>query len=58
MILRDDSPQVRNDFLDMRVPVWIKDLGFLSDAPHKIAVATEYHQVNRCYGSKKSSLKT
>lgn len=37
--------QVPNDFLDMRVPVWIKDVAFFPSTPSKLAIATEYHQV-------------
>lgn len=43
------AKNVPNDFLDMRVPVWIKDLQFMD--PSKIVVATGFHQI-RIYDTK------
>ena len=39
--------QVRNDFLDLRVPVWVTDLGFVPGAASQpvIAVGTGHKQV-------------
>lgn len=47
------SPQVPSDFLDLPVPIWVTDLGFLPNqgSPSKIAVSTGYHQV-RLYDTK------
>lgn len=41
------SMQVRNDFLDLRVPVWVTDLGFVPGAASQpvIAVGTGHKQV-------------
>ncbi|ELR24823.1 WD repeatcontaining protein 74, putative [Acanthamoeba castellanii str. Neff] len=39
------AKNVPNDFLDMPVPVWVTDLGFLPDDPRRIAVVTGYHQI-------------
>lgn len=39
--------QVRDDWLDLRVPVWITDIGYMSRASASIVVtATGYHQVS------------
>lgn len=45
--------QVPNDFLDLQVPIWVCDLGFLpSQGSHsKVVVGTGYHQV-RLYDTK------
>ena len=45
--------QVRNDFLDLHVPVWVTDIGFLPNqgSQSKITVGTGYHQV-RLYDTK------
>lgn len=39
--------QVRHDFLDLRVPVWVTEIGFTpaSGAQPTVAVGTGYHQV-------------
>ena len=40
------SKNVSHDFLDLRVPVWITDLQFLSkQETTKLVVGTKYHQV-------------
>ena len=41
------SIQVRHDFLDLRVPVWVTEIGFTpaSGAQPTVAVGTGYHQV-------------
>ncbi|KAL1915762.1 uncharacterized protein VTP21DRAFT_6521 [Calcarisporiella thermophila] len=39
------AKNVKNDFLDLRVPVWIVDLQFVSSDGNKIAIATQYHQI-------------
>ena len=45
--------QVPNDFLDLQVPIWVTDLGFLpgQGSQSRIAVGTGYHQV-RLYDTK------
>jgi hypothetical protein len=41
-----DVPQVKNDKLDLRVPVWITDLQFMDPSEtSKIIVGTGHHQV-------------
>ncbi|RGB25842.1 WD40-repeat-containing domain protein [Rhizophagus diaphanus] len=46
------SKNVSHDFLDLRVPVWITDLQFLSEQETtKLVVATKYHQI-RIYDTK------
>lgn len=47
------SLQVPNDFLDLQVPIWVTDLGFLPSqgAQARVAVGTGYHQV-RLYDTK------
>lgn len=48
------SPQqVPNDFLDLQVPVWVTDIGFLpgQGLSSRIAVGTAYHQI-RLYDTK------
>jgi hypothetical protein len=39
--------QVRNDQLDLRVPVWVTNIGYVpsTGAQPTLAVATGYHQV-------------
>ena len=39
--------QVKHDFLDLRVPVWVTEIGFTpaSGAQPTVAVGTGYHQV-------------
>ncbi|KAI8146937.1 WD40-repeat-containing domain protein [Fennellomyces sp. T-0311] len=46
------AKNVRNDFLDLRVPVWIHDLQFLNEDGTRIVTATHYHQI-RVYDTKK-----
>ena len=36
---------VPNDYLDLRVPVWIKAACFFPDDPQKIATATAYQEL-------------
>lgn len=36
--------QVAHDWLDMRVPVWVRDIGFIPDSD-KIVTCTGHHQV-------------
>jgi len=55
---RPDEPifrakNVPNDFLDLQVPIWVTDLGFLPSqgAQARVAVGTGYHQV-RLYDTK------
>ena len=45
--------KVQNDTLDLRVPVWIADLGFVSQSGSLpvVAVGTKYHQI-RLYDTK------
>lgn len=38
------AKNVRNDFLDLRVPVWVTDMDFLADSEKVIAI-TGHHQV-------------
>uniref|UniRef100_A0A131XRG4 Putative wd-repeat protein n=1 Tax=Ixodes ricinus TaxID=34613 RepID=A0A131XRG4_IXORI len=38
------AKNVRNDFLDLRVPVWVTDMQFLSDSDKVVAI-TGHHQV-------------
>ncbi|KAM4721583.1 WD repeat-containing protein 74 [Rhinophrynus dorsalis] len=38
------AKNVRNDWLDLRVPVWIRDLGFIPGSD-KIVTCTSHHQV-------------
>ncbi|KAM9301738.1 WD repeat-containing protein 74 [Gastrophryne carolinensis] len=38
------AKNVRNDWLDLRVPVWIRDLDFIPETD-KIVTCTSYHQV-------------
>jgi len=46
------SKNVSHDFLDLRVPVWITDLQFLSEQETtKLVVGTKYHQI-RIYDTK------
>ncbi|KAL6053341.1 WD repeat-containing protein 74, variant 2 [Balamuthia mandrillaris] len=40
-----EAKNVANDFLDLRVPVWINDLQFLPQDPNKIVTGTAYHQI-------------
>ncbi|KAJ7389059.1 WD repeat-containing protein 74 [Desmophyllum pertusum] len=44
---------VPNDFLDLQVPIWVTELGFLpgQGSLSRIAVGTGYHQV-RLYDTK------
>ncbi len=44
-------PQVAPDKLQLRVPVWIRDLQFYHAEPHKLMVGTSYHQL-RVYDTK------
>ncbi|CAM0143014.1 Ribosome biogenesis protein nsa1 (NOP7-associated protein 1) [Umbelopsis sp. WA50703] len=39
------AKNVKNDYLDLRVPVWITDLQFVNDEATKIAISTHYHQI-------------
>ena len=40
------AKNVKNDFLDMRVPVWITDLQFLNDDDvSKLVTGTRHYQV-------------
>ena len=41
------AAQVPNDTLELRVPVWITDLQFFPNDPHRIATATSFGQVGR-----------
>ncbi|CAG8781727.1 15413_t:CDS:2, partial [Acaulospora morrowiae] len=46
------AKNVRNDFLDLRVPVWITDLQFISDSDTtKLVIGSKYHQI-RIYDTK------
>ncbi|KAL9953271.1 hypothetical protein ACROYT_G040664 [Oculina patagonica] len=47
------AKNVPNDFLDLQVPIWVTDLGFLpgQESQPSIAVGTGYHQV-RLYDTK------
>ncbi|XP_068683015.1 WD repeat-containing protein 74-like [Montipora foliosa] len=47
------AKNVRNDFLDLHVPIWVTDIGFLPNqgSQSKITVGTGYHQV-RLYDTK------
>ncbi|KAJ3299747.1 WD repeat-containing protein 74 [Borealophlyctis nickersoniae] len=48
------AKNVKNDFLDLRVPVWITNLRWLSDTDTtRIVVGTGYHQI-RVYDTKKA----
>uniref|UniRef100_A0AAY4CLC7 WD repeat-containing protein 74 n=1 Tax=Denticeps clupeoides TaxID=299321 RepID=A0AAY4CLC7_9TELE len=38
------SNMVKNDWLDLRVPVWVRDIGFIPDSD-KIVTCTGYHQM-------------
>ncbi|KAM4617306.1 WD repeat-containing protein 74 [Discoglossus pictus] len=38
------AKNVRNDWLDLRVPVWIRDLDFIPESD-KVVTGTSYHQV-------------
>ncbi|KAG9475510.1 hypothetical protein GDO78_003747 [Eleutherodactylus coqui] len=38
------AKNVRNDWLDLRVPEWIRDLGFIPESD-KVVTCTSYHQV-------------
>lgn len=42
-----EAKNVRNDFLDLRVPIWVTDIGFVPGTAHQpvIAVGTGYHQL-------------
>lgn len=37
--------KVRHDWLNLRIPVWILDVGFLPDS-EKVVTSTSYHQVS------------
>jgi len=39
------AKNVPHDFLDMRVPIWINDLEFLTETPDCIALVSAYHQI-------------
>ncbi|KAI7872145.1 WD40-repeat-containing domain protein [Spinellus fusiger] len=39
------AKNVKNDFLDLQQPVWIRDIQFISQDTSKIAVGTHYHQI-------------
>ena len=39
------AKNVRNDFLDLRVPVWVQDITFLREATDLVAISTRYGQV-------------
>ncbi|PIK48455.1 putative WD repeat-containing protein 74 isoform X2 [Apostichopus japonicus] len=39
------AKNVRHNFLDLRVPVWINDMQFLSGESNKIVTCTAHHQV-------------
>ncbi|CAJ0891848.1 13093_t:CDS:2 [Entrophospora sp. SA101] len=45
------AKNLRNDFLDLRVPVWNTDMQFLNDDATKIVVGTKYNQI-RIYDTK------
>ncbi|GAB5585656.1 Ribosome bioproteinsis protein nsa1 (NOP7-associated protein 1) [Umbelopsis nana] len=45
------AKNVKNDYLDLRVPVWITDLTFINDEATRIAIGTHYHQI-RVYDTK------
>ncbi|KAJ3158276.1 WD repeat-containing protein 74 [Geranomyces michiganensis] len=36
---------VKNDFLNIRVPVWITDIRFLDSTKHRLIVGTGHHQI-------------
>ncbi|KAI9498615.1 WD40-repeat-containing domain protein [Zychaea mexicana] len=46
------AKNVKNDFLDLRVKVWIHDLQFLNEEGTRIVTATHYHQI-RVYDTRK-----
>ncbi|KAI8364774.1 WD40-repeat-containing domain protein [Radiomyces spectabilis] len=46
------AKNVKNDHLDLQVPVWIRDLQFVNEEGTEVAVATQYHQI-RLYHSEK-----
>ncbi|CAO3658572.1 unnamed protein product [Umbelopsis vinacea] len=39
------AKNVKNDYLDLRVPVWITDLQFIDSEATRIAIGTHYHQI-------------
>lgn len=39
------AKNVKNDFLDLRVPVWVTDIEWLSEDATRVAIATRFHQV-------------
>ncbi|KAI9285855.1 WD40-repeat-containing domain protein [Umbelopsis sp. AD052] len=39
------AKNVKNDYLDLRVPVWITDLQFVDDEANQLAIGTHYHQI-------------
>ncbi|RUP43255.1 WD40-repeat-containing domain protein [Jimgerdemannia flammicorona] len=45
------AKNVKNDFLDLRVPVWITDIEWLSEDATKLVVATRHHKI-RVYDTK------
>ncbi|KAG0170236.1 WD repeat-containing protein 74 [Apophysomyces sp. BC1015] len=45
------AKNVKNDFLDLQQPVWIRDLQFMSEDANKVVVGTHYHQI-RLYDAK------
>ena len=47
------AKNVPHDFLDLRLPVWIKDIQFLPENPNTFLTATAYHQV-RVYDTRAS----
>ena len=46
------SMQVRHDSLDLRIPVWVTEVGFTPGGGTQptVAVGTGYHQVCTCVG--------
>ncbi|KAL0090592.1 hypothetical protein F4703DRAFT_1732459 [Phycomyces blakesleeanus] len=45
------AKNVKNDFLDLQQPVWIRDLQFMSEDTSKVVVGTHHHQI-RLYDAK------
>eukprot|EP01087_Luapelamoeba_hula_P024019 TRINITY_DN899_c0_g1_i1.p1 TRINITY_DN899_c0_g1~~TRINITY_DN899_c0_g1_i1.p1 ORF type:complete len:475 (-),score=128.10 TRINITY_DN899_c0_g1_i1:453-1877(-) len=39
------SKNVRHDFLDMRVPVWVKAIDYIPEEPHKVVIGTALGQL-------------
>ncbi|KAF7723634.1 WD repeat-containing protein 74 [Apophysomyces ossiformis] len=45
------AKNVKNDFLDLQQPVWVRDVQFMSEDANKVVVGTHYHQI-RLYDAK------